>query len=305
MMSGALSLIMQRIGQMLRKSGPAPDNAFFLRLLQQDGPLKTFLLRFLRVRVSPDALTRMRRMPLPLEERAQLFRQAISLLNVNETYKTTGSDRTRLADEAILKLTAEMDAVRLLDIGVSDGSASVALLSQLPHLRKAILTDLHPLLYAWGSGLFRVFLDGQQRLLGIKLLGLYINLSFTTPRDAQHFEAIDTLNPLLPENHGIAAIQPFNALTDRLPEPVEVIKCANVLNRAYFPDADLRAAVVNLSRSMAQGGALVISHNNAKYAGGEAYFVLQRQGDFLALVAEENAHESLPLFREGVPCGSC
>ncbi|MBU1042444.1 MAG: hypothetical protein KKF77_15225 [Proteobacteria bacterium] len=297
MKSGTLAFIPHRIGQMLRKSGPAPDCALFLRLMLKDGKLKTFLLRFLRLRVSPDALLRIRRMPLPLEERARLFCQAISLINVNETYKTTGRDRTRLADKAILKLAACKDAVRLLDIGVSDGSASLTLLSDLPNLREAVLTDLHPLLYAWGPRLFRVFLDGQQRLLGIKLLGLYIILSFTTPRSAQGFETISTLNPLLSERLGIAAIRPFNALCDRLSKPVDIIKCANVLNRAYFSEADLRTAVANLALSLVEAGHLVISQNNARYTGGEAYFILKRQGPDMVLEEEQGGHEVLRLFQ--------
>jgi hypothetical protein len=290
--------VLKRVLDILRKSGPAPDSAFFLRLLRQDGTLKTSLLRFLRLRVSPDALQRVRRMPLPLEERAQLFRQAISLLNVNETYKTTGSDRTRFADEAILKLTAGRDSLRLLDIGVSDGSASLALLSALPNLREAVLTDLHPVLYGRGPRLFRVFLDGQQRLLGIKLLGLYLNLSFATPLGIQGFETIDTLNPLLAERHGIAAIHPFDALHDQLAEPVEIVKCANILNRAYFSTQQILGAADNLARSLVEGGVLVISHNNGKYAAGEAYLVLEKCGGGLRLLEEQGGHESLDLFRQ-------
>jgi len=315
--ASGLRAALSHAGQMLRKSGPAPDSPFFLRLLEREGRLKTFLLRFLRLRVSPDALPRMRALAAPLDERARLFRQAVSLLNVNETYKTTGSDRTRLADETILGLipvlASEMsDAapLRILDIGVSDGSASVALLTRLPRNSEAILTDLHPVLYARGPGFFRVFLDGQRRLLGVKVLGLYCNLSLGARRETTGFETIDTLNPLLAERLGMAAIRPFDALKDVLAQPVQLIKCANVLNRGYFSDAALLAAAANLGRSLVEGGFLVVSQNNARYRDGEACFVLRKRGQRLLLAGQANGHAALPLFagdtvpKEDGPCAS-
>ncbi|MHC1752833.1 glycosyltransferase family 4 protein [Humidesulfovibrio sp.] len=316
--------LLSRLWRMLRTSGPAPDGPRSLRLLETDGRLKTFLLRFLRVRVSPDALLRLRGLCAPLDERARLFRSAISLLNVNETYKTTGSDRTKLADEMLLGLIPALGCstdqvtdqatsqttgqspgpLRLLDIGVSDGSASVALLARLPKGSEALLTDLHPVLYARGPAGFRLFLDARQRLLGVKVLGLYLNLSVSLHANALNFETIDTINPLLQERLGIAAIRPFNALADALPKPVQLIKCANVLNRGYFADAALLAAARNLARSLADGGFLVISQNNAAYPGGEASFALQKRGARLLLAAQANGHLALPLFEAGVElCG--
>jgi len=311
----ALSRLFSHLGRMLRTSGPAPDGPRCLRLLETEGRLKTFLLRFLRVRVSPDALPRLRGLRAPLDERARLFRSAISLLNVNETYKTTGSDRTKLADEMLVSLLPGLlpgwdrgeprqGPLRLLDIGVSDGSASVALLARLPKDAEAILTDLHPVLYARGPASFRLFLDARQRLLGVKVLGLYLNLSLSLHCNALHFETIDTINPLLTERLGIAAIRPFNALADALPEPVQLIKCANVLNRGYFDDDALLAAARNLSRSLADGGFLVISQNNAAYPGGEACFALQKRGTRLQLATQVNGHLALPLFEAGLElCG--
>ena len=322
--SRLFSRLFSQLGRMLRTSGPAPDGPRSLRLLETEGPLKTFLLRFLRLRVSPDALPRLRGLRAPLDERARMFRSAISLLNVNETYKTTGSDRTRLADEMLLGLLPALGfaadrtvgpaagpaavqgpgPLRLLDIGVSDGSASVALLARLPKGSEALLTDLHPVLYARGPASFRLFLDARQRLLGVKILGLYLNLSLSLRCNALNFETIDTTNPLLQERLGIAAIRPFNALADALPEPVQLIKCANVLNRGYFADDALLAAARNLARSLADGGFLVISQNNPAYPGGEACLALQKRGARLLLAAQKNGHLALPLFEAGLElCG--
>lgn len=317
MIPDSLRALLAHAGHMLRTSGPAPDSPFFLRLLEREGPLKTSLLRFLRLRVSPDALPRMRALPAPLDERARLFRQAVSLLNVNETYKTTGSDRTRLADETILGLMADPATglakaapLRLLDIGVSDGSASVALLSRLPQDSEVILADLHPLLYARGPALCRVFLDGQRRLLGVKLLGLYLNLSLNARRNPAGFETIDTLNPLLRERLGVAELRSFDAMRDVLGEPAHFIKCANVLNLGYFSGAAILAAAANLGRSLVEGGFLVLSQNNACYRDGEACIVPRKSGQSLLLAGQTNNHPALSLFasdadsKEGEPCAS-
>lgn len=292
----------KRVLNVLRKSGPAPCSVPILRWVYRGGWSVRFAQRFLRLRLSPDILEHLRALPLPLTERATLFSQAISQINVNETYKTTGLERTRLADAAILRFASGFDSVRLLDVGVSDGSASVHLLQALKNLDVALLTDLHPVLFRRGYAWLQLFLDGQRRILGIKLLGLYLNLSLDRTLDPAPFQTIETANPLLSENYGISSIRSFNAFTDFLTKPVQIIKCANILNRAYFPDADLRKAVGNLSRSLVPGGVVIISHNNGKYAEGEAYFALQRQGDTLVLVEEKNMHESLLLFQSGLPC---
>ena len=55
--------------------------------------------------------------------------------------------------------------------------------------------------------------------------------------------------------------------------------------------------MANLALSLMDGGRLVISQNNARYEGGEAYFVLQRRGADMVLVEEQGGHEALELFQ--------
>jgi len=286
-----------RVLDILRKSGPAPDGVRTLRWVSRGGWAVRLALRFLRLRFSPDILERVRTLRLPLAERATLFSQAVSLVNVNETYKTTGLERTRLADAAILRLAARFDTVRLLDVGVSDGSASAHLLRAMPNLKEALLTDLHPVLHRRGPGWLRLFLDGRSRILGVKILGLYLNLSLDQRLDTRPFTAINTANPLLREEFGIPTIRPFDALHGRLSEPVEIVKCANILNRVYFPAQQILGAADNLARSLVEGGMLVLSHNNAAYSEGEAYLVLEKRGGGFRLLEERGGHESLDLFQ--------
>jgi len=201
--------------------------------------------------------------------------------------------RTRLVDEAIRLRAAAFDGVRLLDVGVSDGSASLDLLQTLPNLREAVLVDRHAQLYARGPKTVRTFLDGDHQLLGIKLFGLYVNLSLRRKVNPAGFERVSTVNPIALERYGIREILPFDACRDVLRPPATIVKCANLLNRGYFPGASLRAAAANLGRSVAEGGLLCISQNNPRYPDGEAYIVLRRRGEILELDEERGGHDAL------------
>lgn len=290
------------LAHMLKESGPAPDSPALLERILRGGWFRTLAFRFLRLKFTPDILPRIEAMAsTPLDERGRLFTQAISLINVRETYKTTSAGRTRLMDEAILRHAGRFEAVRLIEAGVSDGVSCLALLSRLPNLKQAVLTDRHPEFLVRRFPLGTVFLDGERRLLGIKLLGFYLNLSLDRRVRAAGFTAIPTLNPLLRERFGIDAIRPFDVLSDVLPEPVQVIKCANIFNCKYFPDETILRGVSNLGQSLVEGGLLFISQNNDRYPDGEAYFVLERRGGTLNLVEERNGHEALRLFQGGRP----
>jgi len=277
----------------IRSSGLAFDSLWLLRRVAEEGPRRERLLRYLRLRFTPDTLQRVRALSLPVEERGRLFTAATSFLTVGGICKTTGMGRTRLVDEAIRRRAENFEAIRLLDVGVSDGSASLALLMALPNLREAVLVDRHPQLYARGPAIMRTFLDGEQRLLGIKLLGLYLSLPGRRRIDPSRFERVSTVNPIAAEQYGIREILPFDARRDVLTPPATIVKCANLLNLGYFPGLELRAGVANLGRSVADGGFLCISQNHPQYPDGEAYVVLRRKREILELDEERGGHAAL------------
>jgi hypothetical protein len=283
---------------MLRGSGPCLDSPALLRIVARPGVLRRIALSLLRLKFSPLILPRVRALPLPLGERAALFTQAVSLLSATDSFKTTGIGRTRLADAVVLRLAAGVTSARVAEVGASDGSASLELLAALPKDARLTLTDLTPEYYIQGGFFRRRVLDATGAQIGVRLPGLFLLLPGKRRLPLAGTRRIDTINPLLPETLGITAIIAFSAFTDTLPSPVHVIKCANLLNRAYFPDEIIRAAVDNLRQSLVEGGHLVISQNNARYAGGEAYFVLRRSGADMLLVEEANAHEALELFQQ-------
>lgn len=290
-----LPLILEHI---LKTSGVCLDSPSLLRWVMAGGTLQTIALRFLRLKFTPVLLERIRLLAAPLEERSNLFTQAISCINARETYKTTGLDRTRLADAAVLRHLSAAPAPRVLEVGVSDGVSSIRLLEALPPDAVVQLTDRHPHFFRRGPRGLCLLADADGRLLGLKLPLFYLTLPLSISFGTSTWVRIETINPMLPEALGIARIQPFDVRSGRADAPVQVVKCANVFNRRYFPAEVIRAAVANLAQSLVDGGHLVISQNNARYEGGEAYFVLERRGPGMVLVEEQGGHEALELFQE-------
>lgn len=287
-----------RLEHILKESGWAPDLPCLLDLLLSRPALRRFAFRYLRFKFTPLILDRIRNLDAPLEERARLFTAAISFINAGETYKTTGACRTKLVDQAIIRHAARFDSVHLVEVGASDGVASIELIDTLPNLREITLTDRHPSFFKGLRWPISLLLDGDHRLLGVRFLGLYINLSPGGQRDAGGFTEISTLNPLLAESRNIENIQPFDVRLSTLAEPVEIIKCANLFNRKYFPDEIIASAVQNLGKNLLEGGLLFISQNNERYQCGESYFVMEKHGDTLCLIEDKNEHEAVFLFRQ-------
>ncbi|MDQ7834275.1 MAG: hypothetical protein RDU24_02740 [Humidesulfovibrio sp.] len=286
-----------RLQHAAKESGLCLDQPWLLRRVLAGGLFRTLAMRFLRLKFSPLILDRVRALPLPLAERSSLFTQAISLINARETYKTTGLGRTRLVDAAVLRRAGEFQKPRLLEVGVSDGVSSLDLLAALPAQTEATLTDRHPEFTRRGFGPAVLILDGCGRVLGLKLFCLYLNLPLEVRLAPFKGRSIQTANPRLAEASPPLSIIRFDVCRDAAAQPYPLIKCANVFNRKYFPDATIRGAVANLGRSLTDGGYLFISQNNDRYAEGEAYFVLQKQGAKLVLVEERNRHEALELFQ--------
>jgi len=67
-------------------------------------------------------------------------------------------------------------------------------------------------------------------------------------------------------------------------EQPQIIKVANVLNRAYFSDARIRLAIRLLRDALSDGGKLFLTDNRRI----EKVSVLQKRGDRLLLFARHN-----------------
>ena len=293
-----------RLEHALKESGFCVDSPVFLRLILCGGWPRTLLMRFLRAKFSPLLLERIRRMDLPLSNRSALFTQGISLINARETYKTTGRSRTKLVDAAVLRHAEGLQPLRLLEVGVSDGVSSLDLLEALPKHAQVTLSDRHPFFTRRGIGPASIILDGCGRVLGLKVFCFYLNIPANIRLSTARGQRLDTTNPLLAEGTPPRHIHRFDVCADVAEEPFPLIKCANVFNRKYFSTQAIVSSVDNLACSLTEGGLLFISQNNARYAEGEAYFILRKQAGRMILVEERNRHEAVDLFEGESSCAS-
>jgi hypothetical protein len=132
-------------------------------------------------------LERASRLDAESSERGDLFGLAISLLNVAGAFKTTGIDRTPLADAAVLK----EGPLRIMEVGVSDGTAALRLLERARSTgAEVLLTDRFPVLYRNrimpGVTMFH---DTEGRAMGMKVAFLWIVLFGKQAHDVRHMDA--------------------------------------------------------------------------------------------------------------------
>ncbi|MBI9079547.1 MAG: hypothetical protein JEY79_07390 [Pseudodesulfovibrio sp.] len=285
-----------RLRHVLMESGLCFDRIRLLEWLLKHDRMRVLAFRFLRLRFSPAILSNAVKTSSDLTEAGRLFSLGMSFINVGDTYKTTTSERTVLADEVLSRLAKTLDGPQLLEIGVSDGSSSLNLLRRKDIFSSIILTDRFSHFHVRKIPLGKMFFDGDRCLLGIKLLCFYLNLALEKSSNVSDCSRIETVNPVVEKEGGISVIDQFNLFEDVLEEPVHFIKCSNILNESYFTSEQIVSAVGNLAKSLVLGGRLVVSHNNDKYKHGEAVLVLRNDPSAFCVEENLNQHELAPLF---------
>ena len=288
-----------RLKHILMESGLCFDRVRLLDWLLTHTLLRTFAFRFLRLRFSPAILKDALRHEVDTDEAGRLFSLGISYINVGDTYKTTRSDRTFLTDNRLLSLAKTLNAPSLLEVGVSDGTSSLALLGKGNHFSRVLLTDKFSHFFERKFPFGSLYYDSESRLLGIKFLCFYINVALSKQHDTSGLSRIETVNPLVVKFYGVGAIGYFDVFKAPLDEPVQLIKCSNVLNMSYFSKKHIIHGLFNLSRSLTENGYLIVSHNNEKYSQGEALLVLVKKSSTLQVIENINSHELSSLFSDG------
>ncbi len=248
------------------------------------------------VRFTPALLENTLACGAPPETLGEWFSQAVSHFRFGAIFKLTGRDRTNLADREVLRLAAEFESPRLLEVGVSDGSSALGLLRQRQRFAQIVLTDRHNVFFRKRTPLGTLFYDSDRNLKLLKMLCFSLDLTPLGLQGPPELARIETANPALRTEFAIPAIQRFDLFRDVLTPPFQVIKCANLLNCSYFTDDELRRGVANIARSLCEGGHLVVSQNNERYRDGEAVFVLRKRGAELNLVLSINDHDAARLF---------
>jgi len=259
--------------------------------------IQLFFFFFMRYRVSPLILEDVYKHGFDDEEMGRLFALGTSSLKIGKIFKTTGLMRTRMADGMLLKRAEEKKKPSLMEIGVSDGSSSLGLFDHFEMFERIVLTDRFSRFYVRKHFFWKLILDAEKRMYGLKILCFFIFLSPKKVKDSTECVPIEVINPILRKKYGIQAITRFDMFEDVLDEPVDLIKCSNILNKAYFSDREICLAVAKLCQSLREGGHILISQNNKQYKDGEAGFILRKEGDDVYLEEAFNNHDCLNLFK--------
>lgn len=251
--------------------------------------------RFLRF--TPELLDNTIACGAPRADLVDWYSLAVSHFRFGAIFKLTGRDRTNLADQQALGLAREFPAPRLLEVGVSDGSSALGLLRCRERFAEIVLTDRHNVFFKKRTVFGTVFYDSDRVAKTLKFLFLSVDITPLGGKGAEELTRIETANPELRREFSIMSIRRFDLFRDVHTPPLQLVKCANLLNCSYFSDEEIRLGVSNLGKSLCDGGYLIVSQNNARYQDGEAVFVLRKQGEALTLVKSVHDHDAARLFQ--------
>lgn len=249
---------------------------------------------------------------------AAALTETLKGLKIGTTFKTTRYDRfpetTRL-----LATTPFARPPVVLDVGASDGSAALAVMERLAFARYYV-TDRHIKAYACPRG-FGVYLcDADARPW------LYANRCFVIHNDLDRAEwpfnaiaarvfrrfdpsrldrgqGIDMVNPELAARRGDKVrIEPYSIFDEWPHEKADVVIAANLLNRVYFPDSELREGLVNLRNAMRDGALLAVIENRNRDEGSiEQSTVFRRSGNRFLVEARIGAGSDIEKLVTSMP----
>lgn len=237
---------------------------------------------------------------------AAALTETLQRLKVGTTYKTTDYDRFPQTTRLLAELPFEPPPV-VLDVGASDGSAALAVMKKLRFTRYYV-TDRHikAHVYPTHKGMFLSDMDARP--------WLYVNRCFVIHNDldgaewpynaiaARVFKTFDAskrrderdiymINPDLAAKRGDRIrIEQYSIFDAWEHEKADLVIAANLLNRGYFPDDDLRAGLRNLRNAMHDGAVLaVIENRNTDDGSVEQSSIFRRSGNRFVVEAQIGA----------------
>ena len=202
------------------------------------------------------------------------FSKSVSVFQFGNTFKSTRAFRfPRTLD--ILKNLAFTSAPAILDIGASDGITSMHTIRTLP-FRKYYVTDLNLDTLVSESGSVTYFYDQQLKavlavtdrfVVYADHAGALFPFNLVAPRFFDRVppnppdERILLINPSLqPPPEGVE-IRRYDVFEPWPEEEVDLIIAANILNRAYFKDHEIRLAIGNMAGALSADGWLAVIDN--------------------------------------------
>jgi hypothetical protein len=231
---------------------------------------------------------------------AAVLTETLQRLKVGNTYKTTDYDRFPRTTRLLSELSFAKPPV-VLDVGASDGSTSLAVMKRLRFARYYVTdrhikahvyptprgmflsdTDARPWLYVNRCFVIHNDLDGAEWPYNAIAARVFRAFDASMPRDARD---IYMINPdLTAKRDDRVRIEQYSIFDAWEHEKVDLLIAANLLNRGYFPDAELRTGLRNLRDAMRDGAVLAVIENRNNDTGSiEQASVFRRSGNrFLA-----------------------
>ena len=210
------------------------------------------------------------------------FEQSITGVNIDGTWKRTNKNRQPQTDRMLAEAIEGKAAAVLLEVGASAGMTSVELVRRLGGgFGKFYVTDLYfSMPYAErGQTVFfyhpveprcimrasNMFITYEDTAAAIFPLGLLARQSLeSAPIPTDNMPRLDLRHPefreLLAKDPRLV-VQEHDIFKPWQGEKVDAIKVANILNRSYFSDPQLRQALANLSDALRVDGVIVIADN--------------------------------------------
>lgn len=235
---------------------------------------------------------------LNAKQQGKLFEDFSLILNdliIDGTWKKTGNDRLLLGDTNLLKTMAHLTMGRyvdFLDVGCSDGITTLNLVqkfkTELAIAAKATLFDrnfsvtrqklLGIYVYStnygkpffvrmWKLGLVLEELKCKEAIIFnpvVRLLVPLIKKKLNSIEDNEK-EIISLINPAILETPELSFVEgDLFCMQETFINSFDVIRAGNILNKGYFPCAQILLAVNHLKEYLRDGGLLLISRSLAR-----------------------------------------
>lgn len=233
-----------------------------------------------------------------------LFSRAVALLGSGTTWKSTRPARHPLTDGLIDRECVDGTPI-LLDVGVSDGITSIDLIGRLGRRfgayyatdvsfhAAAIERDGRLYVYAGDRTCVLVcskrclyYADIEGALAPFGSMVRHALAGAPVPSEST-LRRMSLINPGLlgiMRSDGRVRTREYSVFDPWPLERARIIKVANVLNRAYFSDDQIRLAIRNLRDALCDGGKLFLTDNRRL----EKVSVLARRGETLELRSRHN-----------------
>jgi hypothetical protein len=203
------------------------------------------------------------------------FTRAVSAFKFGSTFKTTKQSRFPLTIKALQNIELASDGI-ILDVGASDGIASLDAINALQHSQYCV-TDLNTKVGHILDTNKHYFFDSDHQCIlisnarfiwynetndAIWPFNHLANKAFTAAPVCQQStcQYVSLFNPEL-NNHPSVTVQNHNLFKPWTGPKPSLVIAANILNRSYFNDNELNAAIDQLIGNLAGDGYIAIIDN--------------------------------------------